>query len=105
LLAAHFFRAGAPIVVALTLAVLALLAVPRWWAARLVQAVLLLGAVEWLVTILYLSTWRVAAGQPVVRFALILGLVAVFTAASAFVFRADRVRAFYGLGREQGRIA
>lgn len=98
-LGAHFFRGGAPVVTGLLLVVLALLALPRWWAARLVQVVLVLGTVEWIMTLLHLAFWRVAGGEPVARLTLILGAVAAFTLASSLVFRTERLRAFYRLGR------
>lgn len=99
-LGAHFFRAGGPLgyaLVAVVAAVLALLlGVPRRWAARIVQVVLLLGAFEWVMTLAELAFWRAAAGEPFVRLVLILGTVAAFTAASAFVFLAPPMRARYG---------
>lgn len=96
-LGAHFFRGGAPVISVLLLVVLALLALPRWWAARLVQVVLVLGTVEWITTLLHLAFWRVAGGEPVVRLVVILGAVAAFTLGSSFVFRTERLRAFYRL--------
>jgi hypothetical protein len=98
-LGAHFFRGGAPVVSVLLLVVLSLLALPRWWAARLVQVVLVLGTIEWIMTLLHLAFWRVAGGEPIARLTLILGAVAAFTLASSLVFRTERLRAFYGLGR------
>jgi hypothetical protein len=99
LLAAHFFRAGL-----LPLAVLSgllplVLAVPRRWAARAMQAALLLGAVEWLRTLAALSAERIAMGQPVLRLVAILLAVALFTAASALVFRNRTLRLRYRLER------
>ena len=49
-LAAHFLRSGNIALVVLVLVFMALLAVRRRWAARLVQVALLLGAVEWVRT-------------------------------------------------------
>jgi len=87
LLGAHFYRAAAWPLVLLCLVLVALLAWPRAWAARLVQAALLLGAAEWLWTALLLVQQRQALGLPWLRMSLILGAVALFTAASALVFR------------------
>ena len=50
-LGAHFLRASSSIMVAVVVIVLGLLAVPRRWAARAVQAALLLGTVEWMRTL------------------------------------------------------
>ena len=98
-LAAHVFRAGSHVLLVLVLAVLALLAVRRRWAVRVVQVVLVLGAVEWLMTLADLAFWRAAAGQPVGRLVAILLPVAIFTVASAFVFRAAPLQRFYRLSR------
>ena len=91
-LAAHFLRAGNLIMVVLALALLGLLAVPRAWAGRTLQIALLLGAVEWLWTLVRLVSARARAGEPALRMALILGAVALLTALSALVFRTARLR-------------
>jgi hypothetical protein len=96
-LAAHFLRQGQPILVFLSLALVGLLAVPRVWAARLLQVVLLLGAAEWVRTVIVLARVRTEHGQPVTRMVIILGAVAVLTAASALVFRTRRARARFQL--------
>jgi hypothetical protein len=95
ILGAHVFRAGSYVLLGLVFAVLALLAVRRRWAVRVVQTVLLLGAFEWLMTLGELAFWRGAAGQPFGRLVVILLAVALFTAASAFAFRAPALRRFY----------
>lgn len=98
LLGAHYWRGADWPLVALCAAVVLLLAVPRAWAARLVQAALVLGALEWLWTGLGFVQARIAQGLPWLRLAAILGGVALFTAAAALVFRHPRLRARYGLG-------
>jgi hypothetical protein len=95
ILGAHVFRAGSSVLVVLVVAVLALLAVRRRWAVRVVQTVLFLGAFEWIMTLGELAFWRGAAGQPFGRLVVILMAVAIFTAASAFAFRAPALRRFY----------
>jgi hypothetical protein len=92
-LAAHFTRQGQPMLVFLTLALIGLLAVPRLWAARLLQAVLLLGAAEWVWTLIVLARVRGEQGLPATRMVIILAVVAILTAASALVFRTRRARA------------
>ena len=57
---------------------------------------LVLGALEWLWTAWWLVQQRLALGQPWLRLAFILGLVAVLTVASALVFRSAALRARYG---------
>jgi hypothetical protein len=96
LLGAHFYRAAAWPLVALCVLLVVLLAWPRAWVARLVQGALVLGALEWLWTAWWLVQQRLALGQPWLRLAFILGLVAVLTVASALVFRSAALRARYG---------
>ncbi len=98
LLAAHFYRAGRLSLAVASLALIALLAVPRRWAARALQVALALGALEWLRTLAAFAAERVSAGQPYVRLAVILLAVAAFTAASALVFRHAGLRARYHIG-------
>ena len=97
-LAAHFYRAGNPIVAGLAAALVALLFVPRAWAARVVQLGLAAGALEWVLTLIRLVEIRQATGQPYGRLAAILGGVAAFTAATALVFRNRQLRGRFGLG-------
>jgi hypothetical protein len=98
LLAAHFFRSGLMPVVVLALVFPALLIFKRAWAARLVQAILALGAIEWLRTLVLLVAQRQAVGQNWTRLAIILGVVALFTGGSAFVFSFTSLRKRYRLG-------
>jgi hypothetical protein len=98
-LAAHFYRAGQFVPAVAALVVLALLFVRRPWAARGLQVALLLGALEWVRTLVALVDVRQAMGQPWQRLALILGTVAVGTALAAPVFRSRAVRAHFRLPR------
>lgn len=93
LLGAHFYRAAAwPLVALAAVLLVLLLAWPRRWVARTVQAALALGALEWLWTAFGLVQARLALGQPWQRMAIILVGVALFTAATALVFRNRRLR-------------
>jgi hypothetical protein len=93
LLGAHFYRASLWPVVALCGLLLVLLWTQRRpWAATLLQWGLVLGAAEWLWTVLVLVQQRMAMGQAWQRLALILLAVTVFTAVSALVFRHPRLR-------------
>lgn len=98
-LGAHFLRAGNLVMVVLVLVLLGLLGARRSWAARTVQIALLLGAVEWARTLVALAAWRSQAGEPMLRLVLILGGVALWTALSALLFQAPRLRTRYGLAR------
>lgn len=98
LLAAHFYRAGLWPLALVSLLLIALLFVPRAWAARAVQIALLAGTLEWLRTLAAFVGERMAAGQPYLRLLAILLAVALFTGAAALVFRAYPLRVRYGLG-------
>jgi hypothetical protein len=97
LLGAHFFRAGHTVLVLGSAAMLLLLLIRRRWAARLLQAMLVLGGLEWVRTLIVLAEMRQAAGMPWGRLVLIVGAVAAFTICSAFVFRFSSVRTRYQL--------
>lgn len=96
-LAAHFLRAGHPILVLAVLAGLAVLFVKRPWAARTVQILLLVGAVEWARTTFALATARIDAGEPYLRMIAILGGVILLSLGAALSFQTDRMRRIYGL--------
>jgi len=99
LLAAHFYRAQNLPLAVVSLMLVALLLVRKPWIARVAQAGLGLGALEWLRTLAIFAQERLAMGQPWLRLALILGAVAIFTALSTLVFRHPKVRARFGLER------
>ncbi len=85
LLAAHFSRAGLlPLGVAALLLPLLLFA-RQAAVARVLQAALALGALEWALTLAQLVSDRRAAGRPFVRLAVILGSVALVTAVAAWL--------------------
>lgn len=87
-LAAHFFRAGSLIAVGVCLMAIVLLAIPRRWSVRVVQALLILGTAEWLRATYFFVGERAAYGRPWTRLAIILGAVAGFTALSALLLNA-----------------
>jgi hypothetical protein len=103
MLGAHFMRGQFYPLVFVSLAFPVLLLVKRWWAARLVQIVLLLGALEWIRTLLVLVGQRREAGQPWTRMAIILAVVSLFTVCSAMVFCGKSLKKKYGLGDAQQR--
>ena len=94
-LGAHFLRGGHGAIVLLLLLTLPLLAVRRPWVRRVLQAVLVLGALEWVRTLVSLVQLRMALGQPYTRMAVILGAVALVTLLSALVLETRRLRARY----------
>lgn len=87
LLGAHFYRAGHVPITVLCVVAPFLLLLRQAWVPRLFQAVLLLGAFEWLRTLYLFAQVRIAWGEPWTRLAIILGAVALFTALSGLVFR------------------
>ena len=95
LLAAHFFRAGQTFLAALPLILMAFLIVREKWVAWLIQLALVLGAIEWIRTLVSVAEVRLEYGMPWVRMAVILGAVAVFTALSGLVFRSRGLRERY----------
>jgi|GEM_PF-1898870 len=98
LLAAHFLRDDQLVLTAACVLLPLLLAVPRAWAARTLQVLLAVGALEWLRTLAAIAAQRIAMDQPYLRLTVILLGVALFTAAAALVFRNARLRARYRLG-------
>lgn len=95
LLVAHFLRVSNVLLVAASFALLTLLFVQRRWAARILQAFLLLGTLEWVrTTVVLLSSYR-AADRPAGRMLLILGTVALLTLASALVFQLRSLKERY----------
>jgi hypothetical protein len=93
LLGAHFLRDGLLVMTALCAAAALLLAWPRPWVTRLLQAALALGTLEWLWTAYVLIQQREAMGRPWGRMALILGVVALATAGSIAALQVLRGRA------------
>lgn len=94
-LGAHFLRFGHWIGGIASVALVALLAVRRPWVPRLMQVVLVLGAVEWLRTLHGLAQVRSAMGQPYVRMTVILGAVAAMTFLSALLFQWRPLKKIY----------
>ncbi|HEX4884956.1 MAG TPA: hypothetical protein VFX05_12510 [Casimicrobiaceae bacterium] len=97
-LAAHFYRADLLVGVVASVALVGIAFVRRPWAPRIVQAGLVLGALEWLRTMAVFAAQRIAAGQPYARMVVILAVVALVTALAALVFERRAMRRRYGLG-------
>ena len=95
LLAAHFYRAGLVLLTVLCVALLLLLFLRQAWVPQLFQALLVLGALEWLRALYGFAAMRIAFGEPWTRLALILGAVALFTGLSGLVFRNRSLRDRY----------
>ncbi len=98
-LGAHFMRYGNSMGVTGSVLLIALLFVRRPWVARLMQVVLVLGALEWVRTLYELTQVRVGFGQPFLRMTVILGVVAGITFCSALLFQTPVLKRIYRLER------
>jgi len=98
LLAAHFFRAGQTALAVVPLLLFIPLFLREKWVPWLIQAALLLGAIEWVRTLYSVAQIRIAHDMPWVRMAIILGAVALITALSCLVFRSQGLRKRYSEG-------
>ena len=106
LLAAHFSYAGPSGLVLVALGFPLLLLIRKPWAARAVQLALVLGGVEWLRAAWGYVSQRMELGEPWIRLVVILGVVALFTWASALVFRSPRLRPiWFGADMEPNPVA
>lgn len=101
LLGASFMRAGDQLMLLGCAGLVALLAVPRPWAARLAQTALVLAALRWVWLAWFIGSTRAAMGIPYTRMALILGAVALFSLLAALVFQSERLRRYYALATRQ----
>ncbi len=97
ILGAHFMRYGNLIGVFGALVLIALLFVRQSWVARLMQVVLILGALEWVRTLYELAQARAVHGQPFTRMIVILGVVAAVTFCSALLFQSPELKKIYRL--------
>lgn len=97
ILGAHFMRYGNSIGLVGSLVLIALLAVRQPWVARLMQVVLVLGALEWIRTLYELVQLRAALGEPYTRMVVILGVVAAVTFCSALLFQSQVLKTTYRL--------
>lgn len=99
ILGAHFMRYGNSTGVVGSTVLIALLFVRKAWAARLIQVVLILGALEWLRTIFELAQVRATLGQPFARMLVILGVVTALTVCAALLFQSPTLKRIYRLDR------
>lgn len=95
LLSAHFFRAGQTVLAVAPFIFMLLLFIRQSWVAWVTQLILVLGAVEWLRTLVTFAQIRIEFGMPWIRMAVILGVVALLTALSSLVFRNKALRKRY----------
>ncbi len=96
-MAAHFSRADNTPLTLLSLGCPLVLLFRRPWTARVTQAALVLAGIEWIRTLVAIAGRRQAAGEPWLRMAVILAVVAAVTLGSVLVFRTKHLRIRYGL--------
>jgi hypothetical protein len=97
LMAAHFSRADNTALVITSLLFPLVLLVRRPWAVRLTQLMLVVAGLEWVRTLIAIAGRRQALGEPWVRMAVILAVVAIFSIGSAAVFWSKELKKRYGL--------
>lgn len=101
LLSAHFLRAQNFIFALILLLLPFLLLAKKVWAARTIQTILFFGAFEWLRTLITIAIIRNAMNESWGRMAIILGSVALLTAASALIFSYNEsIKKRYGLTKD-----
>jgi hypothetical protein len=96
LIAAHFLRVGNFIGVAFCVATPFLFFVRQRWSLLLLQALAYAAALVWLVTAWQIAAERLAFGQPWLRAALILVVVAAVSALAGGLLRSRTLQARYG---------
>jgi hypothetical protein len=97
ILSAHFFRQDLLFLSILFLIIPFLLLITRTWVARLIQIILVIGAIEWVRTLITYVIQRQVVGAPYIRLIIILGFVVLFTGLSALVFRNKALKERYKL--------
>ena len=105
LLGAHFLRAGAVLPALVAVALVTLLFVRRPGAARVLQAVLVLGSLEWVRTLVVQAGRRAEIGEPAARMVAILGTVAAVSLWAAIALSGRRLGRFHGLRAVDGENA
>jgi len=101
ILAAHFSRADQPILAVIVLLIPFLLFIKHSWVIYVLQTVGYLAAVIWIFVTYHFVQLRLAAGQDWVRLVIILGLVALYSAYSAYRLSAPDIRASYHFEDDQ----
>jgi hypothetical protein len=86
-LAAHFLREQNSALMLVSIAGIPFLFIRGHWMMRGVQLFFVIASIEWIHTAIVLMTERKALGLPWVRMAVILGIVAALTLASARIVR------------------
>ncbi len=94
-MAAHFLRSGDFLPMLIVLVLPSMLLIRRPWTPRIVQLILLVEAFIWVQVAMQFIAERQAEGVSWTALAIILGSVALLTAASGLVFFSSTLRARY----------
>jgi len=105
LIGAHFLRYGNYGLLLVSLAFPFLLLLKRKWVAYIFRIVLILASLFWLAIGMEIVGIRSAHGLPYLRLAAIMLAVALFTAASALVFRFASIKERYGGCKESALVS
>lgn len=92
LLGAHFLRSGHLVLTAIMITAPLILLIREIWSVRVIQVLLGIAFVEWLRTLWLLVEVRRADGDPWMRLALILGVVALLAMGSALALERSVAR-------------
>ncbi|MBC8186131.1 hypothetical protein H8E88_34035 [candidate division KSB1 bacterium] len=95
MMAAHFSRAAYGVLTIVCLLLPLILFIKKQWVARAFQVLLVLGGLVWIQSLVQLAKMRSAMGESWLRLAIILGIVALFTALSALVFESKSLKKRY----------
>ena len=97
ILSAHFSRGDMFFLSLLFLILPLLLIIKKQWVVRLIQIILVIGSLEWIRSLFIYVNQRQAIDEPYLRLIIIIGIIALFTGLSAFVFRNEKLRERYYL--------
>ncbi|MEA2096861.1 MAG: hypothetical protein U9P73_09255 [Candidatus Cloacimonadota bacterium] len=97
IMAAHLGRANMFILQYISLLIPFLLFWKSKMAARIMQSILIIYSLEWIRMIIYYARIRIEQDEDWLRLAIILGTVAILTAATVLVFRTKSMKERYGL--------
>lgn len=95
LLAAHFSRADLLPLVVLSLAIPFLFFIKKRWVIRSIQVILNFGGLEWIRAMLQYIDLRKSIGEDWTRLAIILTVVALYTAASGLFLQHKKILQAY----------
>ena len=97
LLGAHFMKTGIYPLVFFSVLFPFLLFIKNKWIVRLIQFILILGAIEWLRSLYFYISEREMTGEPWGRLAIIICSVSLFTAGSSLIFLLKSLKRRYRL--------